>query len=190
MVGKYGDIFQPLVVDSRFDYVLFTDHFDVDKIGVWQVKRIPETIHNDNKRLSRYPKTHLKGMLPDYEASLYIDANVQIRDQWVYDRFTELFNKGVEYAGIKLVSTGRDCIYDHSFDIWQFGYENDYNAIIQCAELYRRGFPEHYGLNENNVIYRRHTERMHEVDDEWWWWITHYSFRDQFSFMYCLWKFN
>ena len=110
--------------------------------------------------------------------------------QWVYDRFVELYNQQVEYAGIKLVLTGRDCIYEHSFDMCQALLEHDYVAVKQCHELYRRGFPSHFGINENNVIYRIHSERMKVTDEEWWWWICNYSSRDQFSLMYCLWKYE
>ena len=50
------------------------------------------------------------------------------------------------------------------------------------------GFPRHFGLNENNVIFRAHTAKMQAADAEWWDWIVNYSSRDQFSYMYCLWK--
>ena len=129
-------------------------------------------------------------MLSEYKASLYIDANIQICDQWVYNRFFELYERQIEYAGIKLILTGRDCIYEHSFDMCQNLLEHDYIAIRQCHELYKRGFPRHFGLNENNVIFRIHTERMKKADEEWWNWITNYSSRDQFSYMYCLWHNN
>lgn len=190
LVGGYDDVLQPVVTDERFDYILFTNDIKAARVGHWSVRPIPEVVKGDNKRLSRYPKTHPVAMLCDYKASLYIDANIQIQDQWVYDRFIELFNQGIEYAGIKLVLTGRDCIYEHSFDMCQNLLEHDYVAIKQCHRLYELGFPRHYGLNENNVIYRRHTVRMKSVDDDWWQWIVNYSSRDQFSYMYCLWKHN
>lgn len=188
MVGEYGEIHQPLYVDNRFDYILFSNDIKEKRIGVWQVRKFPEFIKNDNKRLSRYPKTHPETLLSEYVSSLYIDANVQIADQWVYDHCVELTNQGVDAAGIQLLVTGRDCIYRHAYDICTMRAENDMNAIVQCHELYKRGFPEHYGLNENNIIFRSNNERMRQVDEEWWWWITHYSFRDQFSYMYCFWK--
>ncbi len=190
LVGDYDDITQPVVTDDRFDYVLFSNHILKTNIGVWNVKSIPNIIENDNKRLSRYPKTHPETMLSEYKASLYIDANIQIQDQWVYDRFIELYNQNVEFAGIRMVLTGRDCIYDHAFDMCFWVVEHDYNAIKQCHELYKRGFPRHFGLNENNLIFRIHTQKMKSVDEEWWNWILNYSFRDQFSYMYCLWKYN
>lgn len=186
LTGHYEEVQQPAVIDNRFSYILFTDDVNISA-GVWTVKPIPKVVEGDAKRLSRYPKTHPETLLSEYKASLYIDANIQIRDRWVYDRVAELYEKGVDYAGIKLVLTGRDCIYEHTFDICQWLVETQRTAIRQCHALYGKGFPQHFGLNENNVIYRRHTERMKAADQEWWDWIRKYSGRDQFSYMYCLW---
>ena len=128
-------------------------------------------------------------MLSEYKASLYIDANVQILDQWVYERFISLYNSKTMYAGIQLVLTGRDCIYEHAYDMsHSYCLEHDYIAIKHCHELFKRGFPQHFGLNENNVIFRAHTQKMKSADEEWWWWIVNYSSRDQLSLMYCLWN--
>ena len=190
LTGGYDNILQPLVVDDRFDFILFSNDFDDKKKGIWSIRSIPKVIEHDLKRLSRFPKTHPESLLSEYKASLYIDANIQICDQWVYNRFFELYERQIEYAGIKLILTGRDCIYEHSFDMCQNLLEHDYIAIRQCHELYKRGFPRHFGLNENNVIFRIHTERMKKADEEWWNWITNYSSRDQFSYMYCLWHNN
>ncbi len=191
LTGGYDDIQQPLVVDSRFDYVLFSNDFREDTIGIWHVRSIPQpdgVTTNDNKRISRFPKTHPETMLAEYEASLYIDANIQIADQWVYDRVIKLYEQQIEYAGIKLLATGRDCVYRHSFDMCAMGFENDVNAIQQMNVLYEKGFPEHFGLTENGIIFRIHTKQMKNVDELWWEWILNYSFRDQFSYIYCLWK--
>lgn len=190
LVSNYDKLTQPLVVDKSFDYVLFTDKVEKPTIGVWTVRAIPSVIENDPKRLSRYPKTHPEMLLSEYEASLYIDANVQIADQWVYDRVVELAQQSIDYAGVKLLVTGRDCIYRHSYDMCVLRAENDVRAIEEMAALYKEGFPEHFGMNENNIIYRRHNERMQKVDELWWKWIVKYSFRDQFSYMYCLWKYG
>lgn len=193
MAGKYGEVRQPLVIDDRFDYVLFSNDFKETKIGVWQVRPIPippEIEATDNKRLSRYPKAHPETMLAEYDASLYIDANIQIADQWVFDRIIELSTKHIEYAGVKLCLTGRDDIYRHAYDMCIMRAENDYNAIVELHALRQEKFPEHFGLNENNIIYREHTTTMKLVDELWWKWIVQFSFRDQFSYMYCLWKFK
>lgn len=190
LTGGYEDILQPLVVDERFDYILFTDICNVEKVGIWTVRNIPEDMGRDYIRLSRYPKAHPVRMLAGYVVSLYIDANIQIKDEWIYTRVCELYHNNIEYAGVRLVLTGRDCIYDHSFDMCRVNAEHDYVAIKQCHELYLKGFPSHFGLNENNIIYRKHTDLIRKVGEEWWYWITNFSRRDQFSFMYCLWKYK
>ena len=190
LTGGYEDILQPLVVDERFDYILFTDICNVEKVGIWNVRNIPKDMGRDYIRLSRYPKAHPVSLLSEYVASLYIDANIQINDDWIYNRVCELYHNNIQYAGVKLVLTGRDCIYDHTFDMCCGFAEHDYVAIKQCHELFIKGFPSHFGLNENNIIYRKHTDLIRKVGEEWWYWITHFSRRDQFSFMYCLWKYN
>lgn len=193
MVGKYGNIYQPQCIDDRFDYVLFSNDFHEEYIGVWKVRSIPyppEIDPCDNKRLSRYPKTHPATMLSEYKSSLYIDANIQIVDKWVYDRVVELTETNIQYAGIKLLITGRDCIYRHSYDMCMMRAENDCDAIREMHALRIEGFPEHYGLNENNIIFRIHTQLIKQADKLWWNWIVRYSFRDQFSYMFCLWKYN
>lgn len=189
MVGEYGQLFQPIVTDDRFDYVLYTDSIIDRDYGIWQPRVIyPPYEAIDNKRLSRYPKTHPTVLLSEYDASLYMDANIQIVDHWVYDRFVELYDSGETIAGVQLVETGCDCIYSHSYDMCVRQAEHDYNAVVQMHELRKRGFPEHYGLNENNLIWRRHTPEIKTLDDDWWWWIVNYSHRDQFSYMYCFWS--
>lgn len=190
ITGEYESVLQPEVIDDRFDYVLFTDNVKSSKEGVWNIRSIPTSLNIDKIRLSRYPKTHPVNLLSDYLASLYIDANIQIKDNWIYSRFIEFVENKVEYAGVKLVITGRDCIYDHVFDMCVLNVEHDYNGIKQCHELFARKFPPHFGLNENGLIFRMHTDLIEKVDKEWWFWITNYSRRDQFSFMYCLWKYN
>lgn len=189
LTGNYEDILQPQVVDNRFDYVLFSND-SLKDLGIWSVRSIPDVIPGDNKRLSRYPKTHPESLLSEYKASLYVDANIQILDSWVYNRFIELYNMGIDYAGIKLVLTGRDCIYEHTFDMCLRRLEYASIAVKQCHAMFKAGFPRHYGINENNVIFRIHSDLMKDVDEEWWHWITTFSSRDQFSYMFCLWKHN
>ena len=109
IIGKYDEILQPLVVDDRFDYVMFSDHLPEGNQGVWQIRRIEYTNPIQTK-IARYVKTHPELLLPQYEASLWHDANIRIKGQCVYDRFVELVEKGVPIASIK--HTGWDCVYE------------------------------------------------------------------------------
>jgi len=51
------------------------------------------------------------------------------------------------------------------------------------------GFPASYGLNETNIVYRRHKNpEIIRVMDEWWAMIEKYSKRDQLALSFILWK--
>lgn len=187
IVGNYDVIKQPLVTDERFDYVLFTDNVSNSKIGIWQVRSIP---YKDSNllRLSRYPKLHPCKVLSEYEASLYIDGTLQIATPYVYSRFIELVSKNIEWGGI--CHYHRDCIYEEMQEIvgcFMRG-THDYEAIEWYCKLKKEGFPRHYGLYENNCIFRLHTQNVQIIGDEWWATLNKLCKRDQFSLMYLLWK--
>ncbi len=107
ITGGFDELKQPAVIDGRFDYVCFTDN-DNGNIrkddGVWQVRFFD--FQTANPRLkSRYPKVFPDKLLPGYDASLYIDGNIQITSQKVYDRCIELLGQGVEWGGSKTPGT-------------------------------------------------------------------------------------
>ena len=187
VVGAYDTIKQPVVTDSRFDYVLFTDDITESKIGVWQVRSIP--YHSDNLvKLSRYPKCLPHKLLTEYKASLYIDGTLQIATSYVYDKFIELYGKKIEWAGVTHYQ--RDCMFEEMCVIvgeFPKGI-HDYDTIEWYYKIKKSGFPRHFGLYENNVIYRMHTEKVASVNEYWWDTLRSYCKRDQFSLMYLMWK--
>lgn len=185
VVGGYDEVRQPAVVDDRFDYVLFSDEHDGESIGVWRVRAIPHE-SADILRLSRYAKCMPAKVLPEYEASLYVDANVRILTPWVYDRFVELMGESMEWAGVR--HPDQHCIYDEICAIVQLRWVLDSEVAGWYGKIKNDGFPEKYGLYENNVIFRRHTKNVEKVGELWWRTLKADCKRDQFSLMYALWK--
>ncbi|MBR4479499.1 MAG: hypothetical protein IKO88_05790 [Bacteroidales bacterium] len=187
LVGSYDEVHQPLVIDNRFDYVLFTDDVKTDQIGVWQVVSIPYSEGN-NMLQSRYAKCHPVKVLRDYEASLYIDANIQIASSEVYDRFFELLANGTEWGGIKHPS--QNCIYEEICAIVDLKWVHDYDVVNWYGRMKKVGFPERWGLYENNVIFRSHTKKVEEIGEFWWQTLLKDCKRDQFSLMFSIWKYQ
>ena len=148
--GGYDIVQQPLVIDERFDYVLFSDSKENKSIGVWQVRSIPYE-NADLTRRSRYPKMHPNELLGEYMSSLYIDANIQITGQHIYDRVVEYYEQGIDWAGIQ--HPYRDCIYDEAYAI--YGLDTEANILRWCHQLRSENYPRHRGLFENNIIFRR-----------------------------------
>ena len=187
LVGAYDEIRQPIVSDERFDYVLFTDNTTRENNGIWQIRPILYPDENDTRR-SRFVKCMPKQVLEEYDASLYIDANIQICSSFVYDRFFELLNRGVEWAGIQHPS--QKCVYEEMCAIVDLKWVHDYEVVDWYSTMKKAGFPENWGLYENNVIFRRHTEKIDFIGDFWWHTLVAGCRRDQFSLMYALWKYQ
>lgn len=191
IVGGYDEVKQPLVIDEHFDYVLFTDTSTETNIGVWQVRSIPyETTQNYKK--ARFPRLQPEVVLPEYEASLYHDGNIQITSQWVYDRFFELFNGDIEWAGIK--HQWRNSAFEEMDWMIKAAWVHDYSVLPWYNYLVSQDYISHYNqkdldfLFETNIIFRRKSDIVKRVNDIWWWTVENYVRRDQFSIMYALWK--
>ena len=183
-IGEYDEILQPSETDDRFDYVLFSDCLSEGKQGVWQVRRIDYS-KLSNTRIARYVKTHPESLLPEYEASLWLDANICIAGNGIYDRFAELFEKGILVASVKHMAY--DCVYNEMFSVLDFRYESEEVIVKWGHELRKRGYPRHTGLFETGLMYRRHSNpEVKELDAIWWNYIEAYSRRDQLSFTVAL----
>lgn len=185
ITGGFDTVRQPEVIDPRFDYILFTDSVTNPRIGAWSVRGI-EYDCEDSRKKSRFPKIHPELLLSEYDASLYIDGNICITSQFVYDRCVALVSDGVDWAGIK---HKRDCVYDEMNAIIGLGWVHDYEVLDWYQFLRREKYPDNNGLFENNIIFRRHSQVVKQIDDIWWWTLeTQQVKRDQFSLMYAMWK--
>ena len=186
MVGGYDEIMQPMVVDDRFDYILFSNDIKEDRVGVWQVRPIAYT-NPDNTRICRYVKTHPEELLPGYEASVWLDSNIRIMTSAVYERIIELYESGSLIAS--MCHPERDCIYDEAFEVMYLRFEQERVAVDWCRKLRKEKYPRHNGLYETGVMFRKHnTSLVAETNVMWWDCIEQYSKRDQLSFNYVLWK--
>lgn len=185
VVGGYDTIKQPLVIDKRFDYIVFSDT-PIANPGIWQVRSVE--YESDKQWLkARYPRLNTALVLPEYEASLYIDGNIQITSQYVYDRCVVLFDEGVEWASIK--HQDRLGMYSEINAILGLGWVHDYEVLDWYKFLSTECFQDDKGLYENGIIFRKHTSNVNKVNSIWWNSIANYTFRrDQFSLMYALWK--
>lgn len=183
VVGGYDEILQPIVIDDRFDYILFTAEKTFDRIGVWEIRSFD--YHNDDKtRESRYPKMHPEVLLPEYEASLYIDANLSIAQKEIYDGFKSFCEQDEDWAGILLWES----IYEQAFYIMANRLDKEITVFEICHKLREEGYPRHNELHENNVIYRKNNEVCKRINEMWWDLYCRFSRRDQLSLDYALWK--
>lgn len=190
LTGSYDALEQHQYVNPEYDYICFSNDFgDKKKIGIWTIRKIDYP--SDDKQLqSRYPKLQPHEVLPEYDISLYVDANVNILTPYIFKRIEELLKEGVLLAGVK--HQFRDCLYEEGYRVWIGGVDKNIDVIRRQLSYYKQdGFPRHFGMYEANVIFRQHNDPLIiKQCDEWWRLRLNYSKRDQLGYSYTLWKYN
>ena len=126
-------------------------------------------------------------VLSDYDYSLWIDGNVSINDDRLYDLIDEKISAGILYSGVN--HWGRDCAYEEAAGCANTVKEPIWNLVKTIWFLKRVRFPKHFGLYENNVILRKHNDpTIMAFDDMWWDLFCKYAKRDQLCHPYCYMK--
>ena len=136
---------------------MFTDEVKEERVGAWLVRKV-DYENEDKTRVARYVKTHPHTLLSNYDATLWLDASIEILTSFVYERCVELLEKGVQLASIQ--HPWRDCIYDEAYVV--YGLEEERKIMDWCHRLRKEGYPRHNGLyeaNSTNVRIHIHNNR-------------------------------
>lgn len=187
LTGKYDSLMQHGYLEPSWDYICFSNDIDEKKVGHWQIRRINYQTQ-DAQLLSRHPKLQPYTVLPDYDVSLYVDANIALNDDAIFRKVSELENQGVLLAGVKHQS--RSCLYKESLFLILGGRAKKVGLTISQMRKYKReNFPRDFGMYEANIIFRQHNHpQIISQCNDWWNERLHYSHRDQLSYSYTLWK--
>lgn len=188
LVGGYDSLEDPEAPDPRCDYICFSNDIPEPQIGVWQIRRFPYENANAT-RASRFPKLQPHAVLPEYEYSLYIDAN-QILSRELQERVFRLIDEGAVCGMV--VHPERDCVYQEAYFLASSvcGGLSGVRRIFRMVRLLvRERYPEHFGLYCCCAIFRKHhSPEVMAFSDLWWDLYCRYSHRDQMSANYALWK--
>ena len=188
IVGKYDKIFEPIYISNKCDYYIVTDQ-EVDKNSIWKKIDINKYITGMKKNeLNRYIKLHPHILFENYKYSIYLDGNVRIMS----DLIPMVERLGDKIIGVHMHSF-RDCAYKEGKSFkYNSRLRNTYPLVKkQLDEYSKEGFPKSYGLFENTIIIRKHLDKdCICLMDEWWKQLKKYSFRDQISLPYVVWKKN
>ena len=164
LTGGYDRLEQPAAVAPDWDYVCFTDTDGQD--GVWQLRKIPFDSPDPVVR-SRCPKILPHIVLPEYEYSVYLDANIRIADAGFYRIADRLIADEITFAQVE--HPDRDCVYEELRYCYLKNKINTRTAFRLHRKWTRERLPRHSGLYENNLIFRRHNITEARALDEAWW---------------------
>lgn len=187
ITGGYDLPIKLKYLNPEFDYVMFVENpeaFNQEEYP-WEFRKLPFTA-SDNIRNARYPKIMYYDVLPGYKEYLWIDSNIDLLSNLLYEDVDKLRKSGAEFAISR--HPHRDCIYEEAEICIKMQKDNPEIIRKQCRFLKEEGYPEHFGLFENNVIYRKDTPDNRKVSQTWWEMLNRFSRRDQLSLMYAVWK--
>ena len=136
---------------------------------------------------NRQPKLLPHKVFPDYEYSLWLDGNIDVVGPEFWDVVDAMMSSGLLYAGI--AHPDRDCVYEEAARVIKNGRDSLWNILRTVRFLRSEGFPEHWGMNENGVMLRRHNDPLVvKFDSMWWDRFKALGRRDQMTWGYCMWK--
>lgn len=171
LTGGYDRLEQPLVTDPSLHYVCFGDRDGQD--GVWELREIP--FDGTPVLRARWAKMHPHVLLPEYEYSVFMDANLCITGQ-------EFYSLPLEAKIQVLQHPERDCVWEEL----RYCYLKDKVSTASACRIHRmlKGMPRHWGLAETNVLARKHNDPDVIALDELWWQLLQESggTRDQLVF--------
>ncbi len=191
VTGGYDTFDYPMEnPEPNVDYVLFTDSKNLKPKG-WIVKPIPsEFQYMDTIKQSKVVKILPHRFLSNYDVSIYIDGNVRL------SKFTNL-NSLVNHCDLDnhflyvRHHPVRNCLYKEQKEITRLKIDTINDTLKQVTRYHDEGFPINYGLTENNILIRNHNNPdCQQLMEFWAREVVMGSFRDQLSFMYCVWKLN
>lgn len=183
LFGNYEPIREPLVEHKDIDYILFTDDRNL-KSDHWRINLIEDSLQN-SRRTSRLPKILPHKYLPEHDISIYMDANVQILTNDIYQMIDQCLGS---YDIAIPKHPRRDCLYQELKHCIKVQKEKQETADGIIDKYLKYGFPSNFGLYVNRFLIRRNTDSIQQLDEMWWREYSSGSVRDQCSLMYCLWK--
>lgn len=180
LTGGYDDLRQPKTVRTDADYICFSNDIREGKVGVWTIRHIPFE-DRDPVRVSRFPKLNPHLVLPEYEASLYVDANVLVAEE-----LDEAVNRALasQTPCAMVPHPDRKGVYEEGLFLVRHSMGEPFKVYRQIRDLVRNGFTDEAGLFVCSLIFRRHLDpRVIAFSENWWRGFQAGAKRDQLSVM-------
>lgn len=186
ITGSYDTLRDPLYISEGFDYICFTDNLGL-RSNIWQILPLPaETKDLSQVKKQRYVKINAHKVLTNYDLSVWVDGNVDIKsdlNRLLKDTLTDDISVYVPQH------PSRNCIYEEASAV--IAMKKDKGEIVnpQMNRYKKEGFPKNYGLLQSNIMIRKHNNAdCIKLMESWFNELKDNSHRDQLSFNYVLWK--
>ena len=188
IIGKYDKI-SKFIKQEGYNYFLFSD---VKYYGTnWTIIPISKNI-TDKVKVSKIKMTRFFKLFPhlffkDYEISIYIDASYIINGD-LNELLLKTLNPSFDLYFLQ--HPKRNKVFQEFLAVIRFKKDNKKSVNIVKKRYIKENFPDNLGLTQNCIIRRHNKKKIIKLMKIWWNEIRNYSYRDQLSLNYVIWKKN
>lgn len=184
ITGDYDELVDPLYCDNNIDYICFTNNKNI-RSRKWHVQYI-ENENIENVYLARYVKMFPDIYLKKYETSIWVDAKYTIRND--LRKYVEQYGK--DKPMLCFPHPERDNIYDEGKACIRYGRGKAEEIEIQMKHYKEMGYLGDRLFDSGCIVRNHHDENVKKLMKSWWYELQEFSYRDQISLPYVLWKNN
>ena len=131
-------------------------------------------------------KSHEIDILKKYDYFIWIDGSIILQKDFINNILSLINNNKL----INFKHSQRNNIKDELNISLKLPKYNNQKLKYQYDEYIKQQFPDNVGLYENGIIIRKNDSKINNLFNDWWIEILKYSFQDQISYPYVLWKNN
>jgi len=176
LLGDYT-LFEPKYNNNDWDLICFTNK-DI-KSKKWNISQL----HCDDiLKKSREIKIRCDKFL-DFDICLYLDSKFTVNCN-----LNDFVNTNMKNNMLLMKHNKRDCIYNEAKYCIKLGKGNKDIILKQINKYRKEGFPENFGLYAPGIMLRKNIIEVINFMKLWYNEVSKYSYRDQISFPYILWK--
>lgn len=173
---------QPVRAASSVDFIAFVGDPALTS-RTWTVRHLPPRLPGDPARSARFAKMHPHILLADYDASLYIDCTVLLKQppEALFEGL--LFGRSETMACVH--NSHRDNVPDEALAVLRLGYDDPEAYLRQLRAYANAGYRGTVPLIWGGMLLRfHHHASVVALTERWWEHVLRYSRRDQLSFSY------
>ena len=188
IIGKYDKI-SSFNKQEGYNYFLFSDiKYSGTNWTIIEISKIIEKMNVSKIKLTRYFKLFPHIFFKDYELSIYIDASYIIKGD-LNELLLKTLNPSFDLYFLQ--HPARNKVFQEFQAVLKFKKDTEKSVNNVRNRYIKEKFPDNLGLTQNCIIIRNHNKKIIiKLMIIWWNEIKNYSYRDQLSLNYAIWKLN
>jgi hypothetical protein len=183
LFGDYDELKDPLNNYEKCIFICFTDN-TLLKSKIWNIEIVEENEKTNILKNRKY-KILPHRYFPKYEYSLYVDANILIKD----DPWKLVEKESLDYDLVIPNHFSRESNYDEAKILIRTGRVEIIKLYKQTITYILDGYISQTKMGENNIIFRKHNSLIN-FSEKWWSEFQIGVHRDQISLPYLIWKYK